>query len=419
MAKNPKAASVKVGTRLQKVDKKDMFKHAVEMLDLEAVLEREIGQLSGGELQRFIIAMTCVQDADIYMFDEPSSYLDVKQRLKASRMIRSVLNADLYVIVVEHDLSILDYLSDYVCCLYGQPGAYGVVTMPMSVRKGINVFLEGFIPVENMKFRDFALTFRVSENENEGVTFDSDKNDKSMYSYPAIKKTLGPFSIEVEEGKFKQSEIMMLLGQNGMGKTTLIKLLAGIIQPDDTTIEMPKLSISYKPQTISPKFQGTVQELLYTKLKENWSSAIFKTEVLVPLDIESLLDNDVQNLSGGELQRVAIVLCLAKPCDIYLIDEPSAYLDSEQRVIASKVMKRWIMSSKRSAFVVEHDFIMATYLADKVICFEGTPAKKAKCTSPETLITGMNKFLQMMDITFRRDPTNYRPRINKHESQKD
>ena len=235
------------------------------------------------------------------MFDEPSSYLDVKQRLKASRMIRSVLNADLYVVVVEHDLSILDYLSDFVCCLYGQPGAYGVVTMPMSVRKGINVFLEGFIPVENMKFREFALTFRVTENDTDAAMLGSDKNDKTLYSYPALKKTLGPFSIQVEGGNFKQSEIMMLLGQNGMGKTTLIKLLAGIIKPDDDAIEMPKLSISYKPQTISPKFQGTVQELLYTKLKENWSSSIFKTEVLIPLDIDSLLDNDVQNLSGGEL----------------------------------------------------------------------------------------------------------------------
>lgn len=181
VAKNPKAASVQVGKRLQKVDKKEMFKHAVDMLDLEPVLEREIGQLSGGELQRFIIAMTCVQQADIYMFDEPSSYLDVKQRLKASRMIRSVLNPELYVIVVEHDLSILDYLSDYICCLYGQPGAYGVVTMPMSVRKGINVFLEGFVPQENMKFRDFALTFRVSENENDNAIYAQDESDKYTY----------------------------------------------------------------------------------------------------------------------------------------------------------------------------------------------------------------------------------------------
>jgi len=113
------------------------------------------------------------------------------------------------------------------------------------------------------------------------------------------------------------------------------------------------------------------------------------------------------------------VLALAKPCDIYLIDEPSAYLDSEQRIIASRVMKRWIMQSKRSAFVVEHDFIMATYLADKVIVFSGTPAKESLCSAPESLVSGMNTFLKMMDITFRRDPSNFRPRINKHASQKD
>lgn len=196
-------------------------------------------------------------------------------------------------------------------------------------------------------------------------------------------------------------------------------MLAGVLKPDDEEVEMPRLSISYKPQTIAPKFEGTVQELFVTKLKDAWSTSIFKTEVLIPLDIEPLLDNAVKTLSGGELQRVAIVLCLAKPCDIYLIDEPSAYLDSEQRVNASRVMKRWILSSKRSAFIVEHDFIMATYLADKVICFEGTPAKETKCSSPESLITGMNKFLKMMEITFRRDPTNFRPRINKHASQKD
>jgi len=198
-------------------------------------------------------------------------------------------------------------------------------------------------------------------------------------------------------------------------------MLAGILQPDDeaTLEDMPKLSISYKPQTIAPKFEGTVQELLYTKLKDSWNSAIFRTEVLNPLRIDDLLDNTVQTLSGGELQRVAIVLALAKPCDIYLIDEPSAYLDSEQRVLAAKVIKRWVMSSHKSAFVVEHDFIMATYLADKVICFEGIPAKESVCNSPVDMISGMNKFLQMMDITFRRDPTNFRPRINKQASVKD
>jgi len=137
------------------------------------------------------------------MFDEPSSYLDVKQRLKASRMIRSLLAHDNYVIAVEHDLSILDYLSDFICVLYGQPGAYGVVTMPYSVREGINIFLAGFIPTENMRFRDEELTFKVVESEDDKNTAAVDErlmSKPNSYKYPAMKKTLGSFSIDVKHG---------------------------------------------------------------------------------------------------------------------------------------------------------------------------------------------------------------------------
>jgi len=232
-------------------------------------------------------------------------------------------------------------------------------------------------------------------------------------------KTLGTFKLTVNEGIFSDSQCVVMLGQNGTGKTTFIKMLAGILKPDDESADIPRLNISYKPQTIAPKFEGTVQDLFYLKLKDSWNSAMFKTEVLIPLKIDNVLENEVQTLSGGELQRVAIVLALAKSCNIYLIDEPSAYLDSEQRVVAAKVMKRWIMSSKRAAFVVEHDFIMATYMADQVILFDGTPAKETYCTAPEGMISGMNKFLKLMDITFRRDPINFRPRINKMNSRKD
>jgi len=119
----------------------------------------------------------------------------------------------------------------------------------------------------------------------------------------------------------------------------------------------------------------------------------FNTDVLKPLNLESILDNDVQTLSGGELQRVALVLCLGAPADIYLIDEPSAYLDSEQRIIAAKVIKRFILHAKKTAFVVEHDFIMATYLADRVIVFEGQPSVKATACKPQSLLTGMKAFV--------------------------
>ena len=70
-------------------------------------------------------------------------------------------------VFVEHDLATLDYLSDFVCCLYGEPTAYGVVTMPFGVREGINIFLAGFVPTENMRFRDDELTFKIVENVEE------------------------------------------------------------------------------------------------------------------------------------------------------------------------------------------------------------------------------------------------------------
>ncbi|KAK5002445.1 Fe-S cluster-binding ribosome biosynthesis protein [Cryomyces antarcticus] len=135
--------------------------------------------------------------------------------------------------------------------------------------------------------------------------------------------------------------------------------------------------------------------------------------------MDDFIDQEVQNLSGGELQRVAIVLALGIPADIYLIDEPSAYLDSEQRIIAARVIKRFIMHAKKTAFVVEHDFIMATYLADRVIVFDGQPSVDSRANKPESLLTGCNKFLKNLDVTFRRDPNSYRPRINKLDSQLD
>jgi len=394
----------------------------VRELDLTNVLEREIKNLSGGELQRFAIAVSCVQNADIYMFDEPSSYLDVRQRLKAAHTIRSLCTqVDRYVVCVEHDLSVLDYLSDFVCVLWGKPGAYGVVTMPFSVREGINIFLAGFVPTENLRFRDVELTFKVAESYEIKLAQDR----KGAHHYPRMSKTLGAFKLNVEPGSFNTSEIIVMLGQNGTGKTTFIRMLAGLrnMQPDEDeegkTVSLPKLNVSYKPQKIAPKFGGTVRMLLHAKIRGASNHPQFEADVMKPMMIEAIIDNEVKTLSGGELQRVAIVLCLGKPADIYLIDEPSAYLDSEQRVVCAKVIKRFILHAKKTAFVVEHDFIMATYLADRVIVYEGQPAIEATACQPQCLVDGMNRFLADLEITFRRDPTNHRPRINKMMSVKD
>lgn len=167
----PRATQGAIGEILKAKDERsasegwDVFQWAVDQAELGHLLERDVRVLSGGELQRFAIAAVAVQISDVYMFDEPSSYLDVKQRLTAAAMIRQILEFGdgdrRYVLVVEHDLAVLDYLSDFICVLYGSPGGYGVVTMPHGVRTGINAFLAGFIPSENMRFREHSLTFKV------------------------------------------------------------------------------------------------------------------------------------------------------------------------------------------------------------------------------------------------------------------
>ncbi|KAL7715879.1 ABC transporter [Entamoeba marina] len=373
-----------VGELLKQIDERNAFDEVCEILDLKRILPKRVQVLSGGELQLFVIASVALKKATIYMFDEPTSYLDVSQRLKAARLIRSLITPENYVVVVEHDLSVLDYMSDFTCMLYGTPGAYGVVTMPF-------------------QFREEALKFKIHDSVQEESELDeNDETDKekieelrekkkqqkksqkapkkkvtdNKFTYPSMSKTLDTFHLNVKAGGFNPSEIIVLLGQNGTGKTTFIRLLAGQTKPDDENVQLPRLNVSYKPQTIQPKFEGTVQNC--SKIK----SPKFKT------------------LSGGEAQRVALVLCLGKPADVYLIDEPSAYLDSEQRVIASKVLKRFIMHSKKTAFIVEHDFIMATYLADKVVVYEGQPAANCTANAPIGMVEGMNTFLKDLDITF-------------------
>ena len=234
----------KVGDVVKSRDERGVRDELCDKLDLTHLLDREMGVLSGGELQRLAIACCAMKDADVYMFDEPTSFLDVKQRLAATEVIRSLVTpeawcgdpgvaASKYVLVVEHDLGILDYMSDFICCLFGEPGAYGVCTQRMSVHHGINQYLAGYFPAENMRFRKEAIDFHISVEDASdleiakkvaGIGGQGGKEievfEPGTYGYPAMSKTLvddrdgksTTFILHVEEGTFKDGEIIGLLG---------------------------------------------------------------------------------------------------------------------------------------------------------------------------------------------------------------
>ncbi|WP_297550550.1 ribosome biogenesis/translation initiation ATPase RLI [Thermococcus sp.] len=407
----PKAVKGKVRELLKRADEGGRFEEVVKELELEDILDRDIKQLSGGELQRVAIAAALLRKAEFYFFDEPSSYLDIRQRLRIAKIIRRLADSGKNVLTVEHDLAILDYMSDIIHVVYGKPGAYGIFSQPKSTRNGINEFLRGYLRDENVRFRPYEINFsKKSERKSQ--------EGEILVEYSPLVKDYGSFRLEAEGGELYVGEVVGIVGPNGIGKTTFVKMLAGVEKPTEGEVDW-SLTVSYKPQYIKTDYEGTVYELLSKIDASKLMSSFYKSELLNPLGIPDLYDKNVNELSGGELQRVAITACLIRDADLYLLDEPSAHLDVEQRLAVSKAIRSLMAKNEKTALIVEHDVMMVDYLSDRLIVFEGQPGRFGRASKPMGMREGMNRFLASVGITFRRDPDTGRPRANKEGSVKD
>ena len=397
---------------LEKYDGRGVTQQLIKDLDLENSMELSLKELSGGELQRIAVAVAASKDTDFYFFDEPSSYNDVFQRIGVARVIQSLAKIGKSVMVVEHDLTLLDYLSDYIEVLYGESAVYGIVSSVLSTKVGINVFLDGYLPNENVRFRDKKFSFDVSSSTDEF------QEGGEAITYPKLEKKYTSFSVTIEPGKVRKGEVLGIMGANALGKTTMMKMIAGVEKPDSGKIDK-KVKIAYKPQYLQSDVDVEVISVL-DKANENPIEGSQEEEQIVDhLKIKKLYNKSIKNLSGGELQKVAVASCLLQKADLYALDEPSAFLDVEDRIAIAKFLQKFVRSYGKSAIVIDHDLQLMDLVSNRMVIFEGISGIEGHATEPLSKIEAMNQFLRTLDISFRRDEKSFRPRVNKLESRLD
>ncbi|MYB29473.1 MAG: ribosome biogenesis/translation initiation ATPase RLI [Cenarchaeum sp. SB0663_bin_5] len=397
---------------IEQFDQRGVGRQMIQELDLTNAIHQPLNELSGGELQRISIAVAACKKADFYFFDEPSSYNDIFQRTGVARVIQSLANAGSSVMVVEHDLTLLDFLSDYIEVLYGEPGAYGIVSNVLSTKVGINVFLDGYLPQENVRFREKKFTFVASSSSDDFT------NSPPMVEYTDITKKYESFSLSVHSGMVRKGEILGIMGANALGKTTFMKILAGVEESDSGTVT-GDIKLSYKPQYLQADTDMEVSELLSRTIDGTIEGSDEEERIVYPLRVTKLYTKKINSLSGGELQKVAVAASLLRKADLYCLDEPSAFLDVEDRIAVAKFIQKFVRSFGKSAVIIDHDLQLMDLVSDRIVIFEGESGRSGIAHPPTTKSDAMNKFLETLNISFRRDEKSMRPRVNKTNSRLD
>ncbi len=393
------AIDISVTDLLKKRGSKEDIEKLAERLGISHVLKNKMDKLSGGELQRVAILAASLGDASVYFFDEPLAFLDIGERLRVSDFLKEI-SKDKTLIIVEHDLLILDYLTDFLNIFFGGQGSFGVVSGIKTSKEGVNAYLHGFLKEENIRIRDKALSFNFTKN----AAISGNKIGK----WPAFDlKFPSGFELKVCEGEIRKNHVIGILGKNGTGKTSFVRALAGEIETSSGKIDLD-LDVSYKAQYLFTDSEEVVRDVCFKEKINKRMKSMFNVGVL-----ES---KKICELSGGELQRFSIARCLAKDADIYLIDEPSAYLDVEERISVAKAIKDVMVEKEKTAFVVDHDLLLVSYLADSIINFGGVTGKNGLASEIKDFKEGVSCLLEELDVTLRRDAESGRPRINKRGS---
>lgn len=398
----------KVIDLLKRVDEKDESEKLINEFELDKIKNRNVKDLSGGELQKIAIIAASIKKADYYFFDEPSSFCDIQSRIKLAKMIKE-LGKKSRVIVVDHDLATLDFVSDEIQIVYGEPGAYGIFSQTKGINRAINEYLEGNLKEENIKYRNYSIHFKPLSQRKEF-------SKELFLEIPKLEKSFNDFKLNINNFNLYKGQVVAIMGANGLGKSTFLNILSGKLKADN--IDLKLKDVTYKEQDLESS-DLNVKEYLMNKGKNIFSDKWLNSILIEKLNLERLYDESVKNLSGGELQKINIVGTLAKDTQLILMDEPSAFIDVEDRLKVAEIIKEFTIKKEVCTIIVDHDIQFVDYLADSLLVFEGIPSKKGEVFGPFEKNEGMNRILKNLKITYRKDKETNRARINKEGSQLD
>jgi len=383
---------------LERTDERGALDSLIDRLNIRPVMDQPIDSISGGELQRVAIAACLARDADFYFLDEITPYLDIGQRMIVARLIRELADddaAERSMLVVEHDLAILDLLADTLHVAYGEPGAYGVVTDPKSVRNGINEYLKGYLDNENMRIRPSAITF---EEHAPRVS----SRSETLIEYPELSKSYGDgeFELHVEGGEINRSEGARRRRPERDREVDACEAVRGLVGTGRGELDFA-LDIAYKPQYIDID-QPMRVDVFLSSITDDFGSSYWNTEIAQPLQLDRVMEQNLSTCRAGSASASPSRRVSPKT-PICTFSTSPLRTSTWNSGCARRRRSAGTENHDATVMVIDHDIYMIDLLADRLMVFDGEPAERGHATPPQEMRDGMNEFLADLDITFRRD----------------